>query len=467
MTPSKKRTANVPPDLPATKGSTFFRWMRSLGIHREAGWVGGVAAGIATRLGIDPSIVRGIFVVVALMGGPAALIYAAAWLLLPDVNDKIHLDVLLKGTVESPIGGIGGMVLLAMVPTAQGFWFVNTQFWGEPDWLPVIGRVLWTIIVVALVVALVVWVARRAQLPTPPPSSKGEPEAGLAPWRAHQAATRAETDVFRRRDARERAEIWHEEHERAAAEAVRQRALRVEERRRTRAHPLYSFLLIGTALVASGIATLAAQGGELTRPAVLAGLAVAVGVLGVGVIFNGLAGKRAGGAAVLATLLIFPLIYFATPLSTHAQPFAIAPITPKDSESDQTDHYYVGAGDVVLDLRNYYPRPGPDEANSARDDVELKVGLGNVKVYLPPDDFGTLDVETNSGTITKVGKGIYDDPLRNEPVESIFAIAYGPLVAGAMTQSQRVLKVRIYVGAGNVTVIQPPNTTDFLRSTNG
>src|SRR5690606_39828689 len=69
-------------------------------LTREPGWLGGVAAGLAARLGIDPILVRGILVVVALIGAPALLLYAAAWLLLPDLEGRIHLERLTRGHFE-------------------------------------------------------------------------------------------------------------------------------------------------------------------------------------------------------------------------------------------------------------------------------------------------------------------------------------------------------------------------------
>ena len=48
----------------------FFDWIRSHGIHRGRDrWIGGVSSGIAERMGIDPLIVRGIFIVLTLFAG--------------------------------------------------------------------------------------------------------------------------------------------------------------------------------------------------------------------------------------------------------------------------------------------------------------------------------------------------------------------------------------------------------------
>ena len=82
------------------RGTRFFDWMRGLGVVRSDGWLGGVCAGIAYRLGIDPLIVRGIVVVAGILGVPVLLLYAAAWALLPDRDGRIHLQRLFEGEFE-------------------------------------------------------------------------------------------------------------------------------------------------------------------------------------------------------------------------------------------------------------------------------------------------------------------------------------------------------------------------------
>ncbi|HUG51843.1 MAG TPA: PspC domain-containing protein, partial [Terrimesophilobacter sp.] len=111
-------TTTPPPTPPHTEqpGRGFFDWMRGLGIVRQPGWIGGVCAGVAARLNIDVIIVRGIVVVLAIFGGPALLLYAAAWLLLPDNDDNIHLERLIRGQFEPAVIGVGVLFLLALLP---------------------------------------------------------------------------------------------------------------------------------------------------------------------------------------------------------------------------------------------------------------------------------------------------------------------------------------------------------------
>ena len=45
--------------------------------------IGGIAAGIAEYLNIDPTVVRILFVLLALVGGGGAILYAILWIVLP------------------------------------------------------------------------------------------------------------------------------------------------------------------------------------------------------------------------------------------------------------------------------------------------------------------------------------------------------------------------------------------------
>jgi phage shock protein PspC (stress-responsive transcriptional regulator) len=166
--------------------------MRSINLPRRQGWIGGVCAGIADRLGIDPIIVRGIAVVIAVLGGPAFLLYAAAWLLLPDTDDRIHLERLIAGEVDRAIAGIAALVVLSLLPFAQGFWFLGSAYWGQWYWPNSAGRVVWTIVLLAAAVVATVWVARRAsrsESPTVvPATTDARPETVPEPPSASGAA---------------------------------------------------------------------------------------------------------------------------------------------------------------------------------------------------------------------------------------------------------------------------------------
>jgi phage shock protein PspC (stress-responsive transcriptional regulator) len=49
----------------------------------EGRMIAGVCAGLGTYLGIDPTVVRLIFVLLAVFGGGGILIYLILWLIMP------------------------------------------------------------------------------------------------------------------------------------------------------------------------------------------------------------------------------------------------------------------------------------------------------------------------------------------------------------------------------------------------
>ena len=419
--------AAPPPAPPAAPlaGNRFFAWMRSLNITREPGWIGGVAAGIAARLGVDPLIVRGIIVVVAVLGGPALLLYAAAWLLLPDQNDKIHLEEVFKGRLDSPIAGIGALILLSMLPVTQGFWFAGSAFWGEPFWGASVGRALWTIVLLGLIVWFVVWVARRSgrasnaplvtpattdarpeTIPEPAPTMIGpaeEPDGpGVRPpapaatasaeefaaWRQQQAQWKAENDAFRVRQANEQRAASLAAQAQYRAERAARRAVELAHHARTRSNPLYSFIFIGLSFVVGGLTTLAVGGGDITGSALLAGLGAMLAVLAVAIIVNGARGRRPGGsqgvAAIVLVVLLVAAIVPHTPNISYADN---ARFEPQADDYDWTNQVFlVGSGDTVLDLTDYYSEPLPaGETNQYFDNFTLVSGVGDVTVIVPSD----------------------------------------------------------------------------------
>ena len=63
----------------------------------EGRMLGGVAAGIADFLGVDPTIVRIVFAVLTVIGGGAGVVlYLAGWLLIPDegARQSVAADVI-------------------------------------------------------------------------------------------------------------------------------------------------------------------------------------------------------------------------------------------------------------------------------------------------------------------------------------------------------------------------------------
>ena len=173
-------TPTPPHDAPRPESNRFFTWLRSLGVVRADGWIGGVCGGIALRTGLDPLIVRGIAVVIAILGGPALFFYAAVWLLLPDTHGEIHLERMLRGIFDAPLIAIGVLVVLTFIPFTQGVWWLGGHTIGDTWWLqgPAdVLRVLWNLAIVGAIVWFIVWLAQRYRS-TPPGQRPWAPQAG-------------------------------------------------------------------------------------------------------------------------------------------------------------------------------------------------------------------------------------------------------------------------------------------------
>ena len=63
--------------------------MQSLYRPRDNRLIAGVCSGIARRFGIEPTIVRILFVASFLLPGPQILIYLAGWVLMPDESSPL------------------------------------------------------------------------------------------------------------------------------------------------------------------------------------------------------------------------------------------------------------------------------------------------------------------------------------------------------------------------------------------
>jgi len=489
---------STPPPAPPTgppaaplAGNRFFAWMRGLNLTREPGWIGGVAAGIAARLGVDPLIVRGIIVVVAVLGGPAFLLYAAAWLLLPDQNDKIHLEEVFKGRLDSPIAGIGALVLLSMLPVTQGFWFAGSAFWGEPFWGAATGRALWTIVLLGLGVWFVVWVARRSgrasnapimtpattdahpeTVPEPAPTLIGPAEEPSAPgmrppapaatasaeefaaWRRQQAQWKSENDAFRARQQSEQRAASLAAQAQYREERAARRAVELAHHARTRSNPLYSFIFIGSSFIVGGLTTLAVGDGEITGAALLAGLGAMLAVLAVAIIVNGARGKRPGGSqGVAAIVLVVLLVAALVPHGPNISYADDARFVPQADDYDWTNEVFlVGTGDSVIDLTDYFAEPLPDgDENQFYDNFTLVSGVGDVTVIVPAD--------AEFGYDASIGRETGDrDTLTNES-----GYFNQPDTSVAGDRSARVAFLNLAMGVGELTIQRAPATGNIIE----
>ncbi|GAA4735756.1 hypothetical protein GCM10023216_30960 [Isoptericola chiayiensis] len=159
---------DAPPPPPA--GDGFFDSVRRIGVTRsDDRWIGGVAAGVADRFGLDPLLVRGLLILSVFVAGAGLVLYGIAWALLPERSDgRIHLQETVRGTFDVAIVGAGLAVLLGLVG-GGGFW----PWWGGPaEWVAALFWIAFWVAVVWLIVKLVR--SRRSDArPGPAPGAPG------------------------------------------------------------------------------------------------------------------------------------------------------------------------------------------------------------------------------------------------------------------------------------------------------
>jgi len=459
----------------------FFRWMRGLDVPRRPGWIGGVAAGLAEKLGLDVILVRGILVVVAVLGGPAILLYAVAWFLLPGPDDTIPAQELGRGRPGRVLLAIGGLVLLSFLPLTQGFWYAGALYWGEPDAGASVGRILWTGVLLALAVVAVVWIARRAAAqsssaegvattaapgtasnpdgdptetsgdrvgstassatatatsdpaetttagsrataePTPPPAPPADASTEeLAEWRRGQDEWHRQRALW----AAEQKRTEREQRQRLAHEAAVQRAAeavefrRIERLTRPRASAAVVGLIFGAALAAGGaLALVASTTPDLAGDVVPIAIAAATVVLGLGAVAVGIARRRSGMLAFIGIVGVTATVISA----------GLGLLVPPDREL-LTPGYAVSNGNS-----GSYAQPFGDmyvgiyAEFSSGAEIDIWKGAGNVTVWV--QDGTSVRIQTTGsdhfGVQVQTPDDLTDAQLEPTGTEGRYSATFG------------------------------------------
>ncbi len=141
-------TSPAPPAPSATDG--FFDSIRRTGLVRgNDRWIAGVGSGLSRRLGIDPLVVRGLLLVSTLLGGLGIVLYAIAWMLLPEERDgRIHLQNLFRGHADVAVLGAAVLLVTGLTMTRSlvpGWYFGgggDSGWWQGLVWLGLVVTVV-------------------------------------------------------------------------------------------------------------------------------------------------------------------------------------------------------------------------------------------------------------------------------------------------------------------------------------
>jgi len=455
----------------------FFDWLRSLRIVRDNGWIGGVCAGIGARVGLDPLIVRGIAIVVAILGGPILIVYAIGWALLPDRDGRILMQELIRGRFEPAMIAVGLLVVLTFFPFMHGIWWQGPPaFWGMPGWLEVTLRVGWSIALVIGVVALIVWLATRPRggyrppASTDPHASTGDGPSASATYSASAAAgaagfaARADESARRfgeradawGRDAGRRADEWGrrvgeraDEWGRRTGERVDQWGREVTDRANRAAaewrsrQPGAGFvsIVLGLAVVVGAVAAAVVAGVfgrdiHWTQDALVIGVVAATSVIALGIVVSGIRGRTSGALGFFSAVGIAAIVFTAiVPTGSRFVPFGTADWSAEESLAGGDSGTAMIAGKTTVDLSEL-------SRVDAGGTVDVWLGFGSVDLVLP-DDL-PMRVETNA----LIGNADFPRDTSPRKVSGMFLHNDRTLGSG----SAPVTTVRVWNLIGNIDV---------------
>ena len=476
-------TNPAPPAPSATDG--FFDSIRRTGLLRgNDRWIAGVGSGLSRRLGIDPLVVRGLLLASVLLGGLGIVLYAIAWMLLPEENDgRIHLQELFRGHAD--IAVLGAAVLLVTGLTMTGSLVPGWYFGGRGDsgWWQ---GLVWLGLVVTVVALLVSRRGRRgtpngygptttlrpAELRTPgpaaPPSSAfaagpttpiddptsaghGSQSEGpsmsttpMTPVPPTPGATPAlgygyQPSVSQPVTPSGYGPAWQGQQGGPTAVLTPQqpRAPRGAGRGTLGVVVALTLIVLAGLLYADRLGRLAAPVGLLT-------IAAAVIFLGAAIAVAGIRGRSAGGLGALAIVLMLigaPIAAtekYDLPTPTPGQGAIVGevdrrPITTAEAEAG----YDLGAGSIRVDLTAL-----PASAGTVT--VPVRITAGEVIIVVPQGTAVTADISLNAGEIVWFGDRTERRP--SDPKQSTFAQQASDAPTGPS------IMLDITMGVGSLTV---------------
>jgi phage shock protein PspC (stress-responsive transcriptional regulator) len=452
-----------PPPPPPTGANGFWDEVGRLGVVRDrgTGWLGGVCAGLAHRLGVDPLLVRALAIVLVFAGGFGLVAYLVAWLILPDTLGGIPLRDIGEGSVTGIL-----LVVALVILLASGISF------GERTWL---GG--WFVPLAAIAIFFLVRNGRRtdgqqAMPPTgtppgavPPPVPYGS--SAPAPYAGGPAQEPTTPSVSKKTPMASY----------AAPAPARYGALTyappgtpgaplgpsvpgpgapggtippvppvvprpLPPRPQRRPSPRGSgAIVLGLAVIGYGLGFLLDGPIDINGSPHFLGLLIALGFASLGALALGLAGRRGGAASVLTVLLILPVGVSAliekAPFPDRATVVTWAPTGSAG--------YNIGAGSATLDLSTLVPT----DTTTAPEHYTLtvSVGVGELVVLVPDGVDINLDSSVGLGS-SDLGAFV---PTEGR-VDGVGSNRSASFSTAGTDPARAVIDLNINVGLGDLTL---------------
>ena len=419
MTQNPGQTAGTPPQH-LSGLDRFFGWLRSLDVRRdtEDKWLAGVCSGIARRLGVDPLVIRAGLIVLILLGGIGVTLYLIAWAFLPNTQEEIVAEKAVRG------GDVGGIILLALVVLSLvgGSGVIDGSGWG-----------IWWLWWVAIPVGIIVWLVTRNREPgqavvpsgqsapyaapyaapygapsvgATAPGATGAPPAGSAP--ATPVAPRGTAAALPpgQVPAGQLPPGMATGPSGPGGPSVPPvapyqpyqppRPPAPPRPRHRSAGFLAAVIVAGLGLAAYGLTAWGHAELGWSGDQHVTSLAVALGVVALSVVGMGIAGFRSGLTGFLAVLLAVTT-WFASIVPSVNIAGGVGDREWRPTGSQTTESFELGVGSANLHLGSYPTDP------STPGEIDARVGIGELRIYVPNDLTVEVRSDVNVGEITEAG----------------------------------------------------------------
>lgn len=336
---------------------------------RDGRIIAGVAAGLAERYGIEVIWTRLAFVILAMFGGAGVLIYLAGWMLIPEQGESESIIGAGVGDLE----GLSGWLGVALI-VIGGLIIISWTGIVQPS-------VLWAVALIVVGVLLY-----RGDLPPiggPKPASDAEtPIHGRDPDEASADADPTSPIVTAPPSAST-----------ALVAPTPAPAVAATPPPPPPAPPRPKSILgrmtIAVGLIAVGTMTLL-DTANIVDPTFQQYLAVAIGIVGLGLLVGTLWGRSWGLIAL--GLILMPALIAATVVQVPLRgSFGDRSYRPQ-TVADIPDTYQLAGGSLKIDLREIDVEQSPVV-------VVATVGFGELEVLVPGDAATTVDARAGFGEV--------------------------------------------------------------------
>jgi phage shock protein PspC (stress-responsive transcriptional regulator) len=339
--------------------------LRSFRRSRNDRLIAGVCGGIAERLGLDPVLVRVLFAASVLVGGVGILVYALAWLLMPEENsDASVLDEAFgRRNTRSRGSALALSCLLILVAFVIAATFLGSD-WGGP-------------LLIILAIVAVIMLLRRDRAPEPVARTQTAPSGPAATTDTAGGPTGTvpttgvtppePTATTQQMPVTPQPPVW--------------RSTPQPPKPRERS-PLFRFVISAMLLVLGGLALADVAGASITAGTYVAS---ALAVVGLGLVIGAWWGRSRGLIVVGVILaLALPFVAAADQFSRfhgRSDRVTIAATTIAQASGS----YDYGAGEVVYDLTRV-------DFDGHSEELNIDMGGGSLQVRVPHD----VDLDVNA-----------------------------------------------------------------------